>query len=91
MGEGGRRDHAPPSAPRNLFDLVHREITLRGYLVRNHMDERERYEAFMTPLVADGTVPVEQTVVDGLDAAPSALIGLLTGANFGKHLVRLAE
>jgi len=101
MAEGGRiawvggisgyNTPTPPSAPRNLFDLVHREITLHGYLVRNHMDERERYEAFMTPLVADGTVPVEQTVVDGLDSAPSALIGVLTGANFGKHLIRLAE
>ena len=101
MAEGGRiawvggisgySTSTPPSAPRNLFDLVHREISLRGFLVRHHVDERERYEAFMTPLVADGTVPVEQTVVDGLEAAPSALIGLLTGANFGKHLVRLAE
>lgn len=64
MAEGGRiawvggisgyNTLTPPSAPRNLFDLVHREITLHGYLVRNHMDERERYEAFMTPLVADG-------------------------------------
>ena len=101
MAEGGRiawvggisgySTSTPPSAPRNLFDLVHREISLRGFLVRHHMDERVSYEAFMTPLVADGTVPVEQTVVDGLEAAPSALIGLLTGANFGKHLVRLAE
>ncbi|GAB2474933.1 MDR family NADP-dependent oxidoreductase [Xylanimonas ulmi] len=101
MAEGGRiawvggisgyNAHTPPGAPGNLFDLVHREIRLHGFLVRNHMDERDGYEAFMTPRVADGIVPVEQTVVDGLDAAPSALIGVLTGANFGKHLVRVAE
>ena len=101
MAEGGRiawvggisgyNTPTPPSAPRNLFDLVHREIRLHGFLVRNHMDERDRYEAFMTPLVADGTVPVEQTVTDGIDTVPDALIGLLTGVNFGKHLVRLAE
>lgn len=90
-GISGYNSSTPPSAPRNLFDLVHREITLSGFLVRNHMDERECYEEFMAPLVADGTVPVEQTVVDGLDAAPAALIGLLTGSNFGKHLVRLAD
>jgi len=90
-GISGYNTPTPPNAPRNLFDLVHREIALRGFLVRNHMDEQERYEAFMTPLVADGTVPVEQTVVEGLEAAPAGLIGLLTGANFGKHLVRLAD
>ncbi|WP_406249064.1 zinc-binding dehydrogenase [Microbacterium sp. M] len=89
-GISGYNTPTPPSAPRNLLDLVHREIALHGFLVRNHMDERDRYEAFMAPLVADGTVPVDQTVVDGLDAAPSALIGVLTGSNFGKHLVRLA-
>jgi hypothetical protein len=81
----------PPSAPHNLYELVHREVELHGYLVRNHMDERERYEAFMTPLIADGTVPVEHTVADGLDAAPGALIGVLSGANYGKQLVRVAR
>ncbi|ATG55002.1 NADP-dependent oxidoreductase [Brachybacterium ginsengisoli] len=90
-GISGYTVSTPPIAPRNLFDLVHREISLHGFLVRHHLDERERYEAFMTPLVADRTVPVEQTVVDGLEAAPSALSGLLSGANYGKHLVRLAE
>ncbi|MFI8527260.1 zinc-binding dehydrogenase [Promicromonospora sukumoe] len=90
-GISGYNTATPPNAPRNLFDLVHREIALQGFLVRNHMDERNRYEEFMTPLVAEGTVPVEHTVVHSLDAAPSALIGVLTGANFGKQLVHLAD
>ena len=40
-------------------------------------------------MLADGTLHTEQTVVDGLDRAPAALLGVLRGANVGKMLVRL--
>jgi NADPH-dependent curcumin reductase CurA len=33
--------------------------------------------------------PAEETIVEGIANAPKAFLGLFTGANFGKMLVRL--
>ena len=41
-------------------------------------------------LAADGRVRYREDVVDGLENAPAAFIGLLKGRNFGKLLVRVA-
>ena len=52
----------------------------------------ERNAAFLAevgPLVSDGTIRYRETVVDGVERAPEAFIGLLTGANIGKMLVRV--
>jgi NADPH-dependent curcumin reductase CurA len=39
--------------------------------------------------VASGAVQVLEEVIDGLDAAPGALVGLLAGDNVGKRMVRV--
>ena len=55
-------------------------------------DHSERYPAFLAevgPLVADGSFQHRETVVDGIENAPQAFIGLLEGENIGKMLVRV--
>jgi NADPH-dependent curcumin reductase len=42
------------------------------------------------PLVRAGRIKYREDIIDGLDRAPSAFIGLLEGRNFGKQLVKLA-
>jgi NADPH-dependent curcumin reductase CurA len=39
--------------------------------------------------VRDGVVRHQETVVDGIENAPRAFLGLLEGANIGKMLVRV--
>jgi NADPH-dependent curcumin reductase CurA len=39
--------------------------------------------------VRDGQLKYREDIVDGLEQAPAALIGLLQGRNFGKMLVRV--
>ncbi len=43
------------------------------------------------PLVADGSLVYREDVVDGLENAPDALTGILSGRNFGKLLVRVSH
>lgn len=45
----------------------------------------------MTRWLSDGEIHVREDVVEGLEHAPEAFIGLLQGRNFGKLLVRVAE
>ena len=41
--------------------------------------------------LADGTLKYREDVVDGLENAPAAFIGMLQGKNFGKLVVKVAE
>ncbi|MFF0292469.1 NADP-dependent oxidoreductase [Kitasatospora sp. NPDC004614] len=79
----------PPAAPHNLFELVGRSIRLEGFLVRNHMDAQEELYSLLGPHLASGRAIAPETVLDGLDRTVDAFLGVLTGANTGKMLVRL--
>jgi hypothetical protein len=58
--------------------------------VSDHNDRAPAFLQEMTPLVRDGRIRYREDIVEGLDAAPSAFIGLLEGRNFGKLLVRVS-
>ncbi|UGS34876.1 NADP-dependent oxidoreductase [Capillimicrobium parvum] len=76
-------------APRNLALAIGKRLTLRGFLVTDHGRRMRDYVQEMAAWLKDGRVAWRETVVDGLDAAPRAFIGLLRGENTGKMLVRL--
>lgn len=79
----------PPAAPRNLAMLIGKRLTLRGFLVGDHAGLRDQFIAEMAGWLRSGQVRYDETVVDGLDNAPEAFLGLLRGDNLGKMLVRL--
>jgi NADPH-dependent curcumin reductase CurA len=78
-----------PGGPNLRPLLVHRAM-IKGFIVSDHND---RFPAFIqecAPLVASGRFTYRFDVIDGLEAAPEALIGLFQGRNFGKLLVRVS-
>ncbi|HEU4973875.1 MAG TPA: NADP-dependent oxidoreductase [Baekduia sp.] len=79
----------PPPGPRNLFQAIGRRLTLRGFIITDHADRFPDLVAEVAPAVRDGRIRFAETVVDGLERAPEAFIGLLRGDNVGKMLVRL--
>jgi NADPH-dependent curcumin reductase CurA len=74
----------------HLIQAVLKRLTLRGFIVRDHEDLRPEFEKQVANWVRTGELVARQTVVDGLDNAVGAFIGLLAGANVGKMLVRLS-
>ncbi|MGK5672238.1 NADP-dependent oxidoreductase [Micromonospora sp. URMC 106] len=82
-------DTAPPAAPRNLALLIGKRITLRGFLVGDHGHLRDEFVREMSGWLRDGKISYDETVVDGIENAPEAFLGLLRGENLGKMLVRL--
>jgi NADPH-dependent curcumin reductase CurA len=68
--------------------LVNRAL-IKGFIVSDHNDRAPAFLKEMTPLVRDGRIKYREDIVEGLDAAPAAFIGLLEGRNFGKLLVRV--
>ncbi|HEX5497445.1 MAG TPA: NADP-dependent oxidoreductase [Mycobacteriales bacterium] len=79
----------PPPGPRNLALLIGRRLTVRGFLVSDHAHLRADFEREVGAAYAEGRLRAAETVVEGLERAPEAFLGLLRGANTGKMLVRL--
>lgn len=76
-------------ALRNLRFLLTSRLSLRGFIVTEHLDLWPQGLAELGALVADGKLLYRESVAQGLAAAPDAFIGLLKGRNFGKQLVKL--
>jgi len=78
--------------PRVMRVFLHRRVRLQGFIVTDHLDSRfDAFLADMSAWVAEGHVKVVEDVVDGLEHAPGALSGLLSGYNLGKLLVRVED
>jgi NADPH-dependent curcumin reductase CurA len=79
----------PGAAVPNLPLIVGKRLTMTGFIISDHYDLRPTFEKEMIPLIQDGSIQAVETVLTGLDRAPEALIGLLTGTNLGKMIVGL--
>ncbi len=79
----------PPAGPRNLGLAISKRLSLRGFLVLDHYDRLADMLDEVGAWLRDGKLTYAETVVDGLERAPEAFIGMLRGANTGKMIVRL--
>ena len=77
-------------AVRNMRYLLTSRLSLRGFIVTEHLDLWPQGLGELGALVASGELKYRETVAQGLAAAPEAFIGLLAGRNFGKQLVKLS-
>lgn len=79
------------TGPRNLPGLVVvKRLRMEGFIVMDWAHKDATALRALQNWVAQGKVKVTEDVIDGLDNAPSALIGLLAGDNKGKRMVRVA-
>jgi NADPH-dependent curcumin reductase CurA len=78
-----------PAGPHNLALVIGKRLTLRGFIVSDHRDRMPDMIADVSRWLSEGKLFHTETVVEGLDQAPSAFIGLLRGHNTGKMIVRL--
>ena len=79
----------PPAAPRNLFDVVGKSLRLEGFLVRDHQPVRTELEALLVPHIQSGAITSDETVTDGFDHIVDGFLGMLTGKNIGKMIVKV--
>jgi NADPH-dependent curcumin reductase CurA len=75
----------------NLSNIIYARVMLRGFVAPDFMHLYPDFQRDMALWLKDGRVKYQETIVDGIAAAPGALIGLMAGQNAGKMLVRLAS
>ncbi len=80
----------PVPAPRNLSLIIGRRLTLKGFIVSDFLDQLGRFYEDMGRWHAAGKLKWEETIVEGLENAPDAFIGLFKGQNMGKMVVKIA-
>ncbi|NEX59715.1 NADP-dependent oxidoreductase [Noviherbaspirillum galbum] len=78
-----------PMPLNNVRYLLTMRLTLRGFIVSEHMDLWPQGLKELGGLVATGKLKYRETVAGGLAAAPEAFMGMLKGRNFGKQIVKL--
>jgi NADPH-dependent curcumin reductase CurA len=83
-------DTAPPPGPANIVMVIPQRLTIRGFLVTDYIDMMPDFMRDMAMWTKAGKMKSRETIVDGIENAPQAFMGLFKGENFGKMLVRLA-
>ena len=78
-----------PTQLRYAMRIIAMRIMLKGFIYTDYLPRNGEFYAEMGPWVAGGMVKGRDTVVEGLEKTPEAFLGLFTGANTGKMLVKL--
>jgi hypothetical protein len=80
---------APPQGPRNLYIAIGKRLTLKGFIGSDHNDLLPQFYADMGQWIEEDRMKWKETVLEGIENAPKAFIGLFSGENFGKMLVKI--
>ena len=81
---------SPAPGPSWRYLLTNR-VLVKGFIVSDHLDRMPAFLADCTTWVREGKLKFREDIMEGLENAPTAFIGLLQGKNFGKMLVRVGE
>jgi NADPH-dependent curcumin reductase CurA len=78
------------SVPQVMRATLTKRLTFRGFIVSDFAARHADFLRDMSGWLREGRIKYREDVIDGLEQAPQALIGLLRGENFGKRLIRVA-
>jgi NADPH-dependent curcumin reductase CurA len=79
----------PPSF-RYMMRIIAARIMLKGFIYTDHMAEMPDFYRDMGGWIAGGQIQSRETVHEGIETVPEAFLGLFTGENMGKMLVKLS-
>ncbi len=77
----------PDRLPALMRTVLTRRVTMQGFIVGDHKHRRQEFIHNMSGWLKAGQVKYREDLIEGLQHAPNALIGLLKGSNFGKLVV----
>ncbi len=88
-GISGYNHETPTPGPCNLSNMTSKRLTMKGLIVSDWFDRRNEFEKEVGIDFKAGTLKSLETVVEGLDQAVPAFIGLFEGINVGKLVVKI--
>ena len=82
-------DAEPSPGPRNMFMVVTKRLRIQGYIITDHFERFGEFAREAAGWLHDGRLRHRETIVEGIENAPGAFLGLLRGENIGKMLVKV--
>ncbi len=76
--------------PRMLWQLIMKQARAEGFLVHQFAERHEEGRRRLAGWLSEGRLKYRETIVDGIENTPRAFIGLFSGENIGKMLVRVS-
>jgi len=70
--------------------ILRRSLKMQGFIVGNYRDRIPDFVSDMSGWLAAGKVKYREDMVEGLERAPEAFLGLFSGQNFGKLVVKVS-
>ncbi|CAN7651438.1 NADP-dependent oxidoreductase [Pararhizobium sp. LjRoot238] len=77
--------------PAVMRSILRKSLTIRGFIQREFADQRPDFYREAGAWISEGRLKYREDIVEGLENAPDAFIGLLEGRNFGKLIVHVAS
>lgn len=78
-----------PYGVKNIGSLIINRLKVQGFIVGDHLSRWPEALKDISQWLAEGKLKYRESIVEGLQNAPAAFIGLLSGKNFGKQLIKL--
>lgn len=88
-GQVAEYNAASPRGIRHVPDFISKRLTMRGFVVLDYAAQFREAQAAMAAMIRDGTLKFREQMVEGFENLPQAFIGLFSGDNFGRCLVRV--
>jgi NADPH-dependent curcumin reductase CurA len=79
----------PPPGPSNFINVLPQRLTIRGFIVTDYANMTPDFLRDMSAWRKAGKMKWRETVVEGIENAPRAFLGLFKGENIGKMLVKI--
>jgi NADPH-dependent curcumin reductase CurA len=86
----GYNDERPLSGPTDFGRVLMKRLTIKGFIVSDHLSRAREAFADLGGWIADGKIKWKDHILEGLDQAPKALQRLFTGDHEGKLVVRVS-
>jgi NADPH-dependent curcumin reductase CurA len=75
---------------KGLQAVLTKRIAMTGFIIYDHVHKLAAYQARVAPWLRSGELVFHEDIVQGLERAPAALIGMMKGEAIGKRLVQVA-
>ncbi|TYR81576.1 NADP-dependent oxidoreductase [Priestia megaterium] len=81
----------PDIGPRIQSQLLINSALMKGFIVNDYADRFPEGVKQLGEWVQQGKIKYSENIVEGFENVPEAFLGLFSGANLGKQLVKVAE
>ena len=75
--------------PANMALMIGRRLLMQGFIVSDHPERRDDFVRDVSGWIREDKLKWEETILEGIERAPEAFIGLFHGENLGKMLVKV--